>query len=686
MKTSEIVFVILVAVTTGCEDAVPPASKSLAGSDGPTAAASGPAPSPAPAVTPTVSTDAGSGSSAVEGPSLEKPPVEAPPVVSPTATILPVDTTPPGSFEIIEPSRPILTSIGTITWSAADGATAYNALIASDAACGASLASATGLTATHWTPSTTLAPGSYYLCITAQDAAANVRAATPVSVTLAEAHHKGWSEVVATGALLAVDGQEAAPKTLRFAWKPMETNAGTPDGYRIYRSQAAGELGAVVAANVSAGTRSHTDSTAVPGETYYYTVAAMKGDLVLRAPESFAQIRIMAPPANKALVHRWMANRETCASAGRTSDPALHESCAYDGPGSEGGRMDLGHSLLVDIVEAGCAYTPPPGCGDAVNGCRGATVPNNGVGNVGDVFFVDGANAPCHIKGADGVWKSSAHTSSTDPTIRTLTDAEAARMATSRAGAPLLRGYFTPSDVQAACAGQTSGVSGAASRLLSRREALAASAWSEGLTRAEVDDLETGVATGGCSDIWLTSDVMSGDASQAACVSRYGIRGLIGNFEVNSDQVICDYTAQSCTGVESALVPGNRDLEGIDFGDAWGAIQNAGNFYVNGWSLRSEYVTRAVSYFNVPLGLPVRSAATNLLDATPTGSATGEFAPAAWGASELVQDARASWGPFSASFPRMVLSGGKGRYGMSARFHVADVWITFRCGTTVTGD
>lgn len=590
------------------------------------------------------------------------------------APAVPADTAGPGAFQILAPSAPILTALDAIAWSAATEAVSYDVTLARDDACTDIVASAMKLTTTQWPAPELSEPRAYFLCVVAHDAAGNPTPAT-TTFTLATVRHEGWSDVHATGPLVSTRDVELAPAQLRFAWNAMETSLGAPEAYRVYRSTAATVRGEVASAAQAATVISFVDADATPGATYYYTVVAVKSGVELVPKEPHAQIQIVAPPANQALVHRWMANREMCALMQRATDPAQNESCAYSGPASRDGRLDLGHSLLVDMVEAGCDYSPAPACGDAVKGCRGSAAPGAGVGVPGDVYFIDGAaTSACQIKTAGNVWTSASHPSNTDPTQRALTDAQAARLITRKPGAPLFTGYFTPADAQAACASR-------GDRLPSRRESLAASAWASDLSSTQVAEIEAGVAPNGCAGAYTTSDDVTGAASRAACVSRYGIRDLVGNHELNSDQLLCDHTAQTCQGVASAIVPENTDFATLAFGDVLGAAENLGNSYMTGWTLRDDYLTNGLTQFLAPLGLPLRAAAAATYDAMPVtfGGTGGSFDPAKWGAAELLSYAIGSWGAFAESHPRMVTSGNLGRFGLSLRFHVAEVWQTFRC-------
>lgn len=80
------------------------------------------------------------------------------------------------------------------------------------------------------------------------------------------------------------------------------------------------------------------------------------------------EIKVILPPANMALVHRWMANRQACNELGRDGsiDKVAHYTCAFNGFGAKAKGfpwnpsntvVDLGGHLLVDRFELGCNFT-----------------------------------------------------------------------------------------------------------------------------------------------------------------------------------------------------------------------------------------------------------------------------------------------------------------------------------------
>jgi hypothetical protein len=80
------------------------------------------------------------------------------------------------------------------------------------------------------------------------------------------------------------------------------------------------------------------------------------------------EIKVILPPDNMALMHRWMANRQACneLEKGASIDKLAHYTCAYNGFGSRpkgfpwnstNTVVDLGGHMLIDRFELGCNFT-----------------------------------------------------------------------------------------------------------------------------------------------------------------------------------------------------------------------------------------------------------------------------------------------------------------------------------------
>ncbi len=91
--------------------------------------------------------------------------------VVPTDYAWTVDLTPPGAFTIVAPVTPTNDVTPTFTWAASAGAASYRATVASDVACATVVQSLTSSTTS--VTATTIADGSYFLCVRALDAVGN---------------------------------------------------------------------------------------------------------------------------------------------------------------------------------------------------------------------------------------------------------------------------------------------------------------------------------------------------------------------------------------------------------------------------------------------------------------------------------------------------------------------------------
>ena len=80
------------------------------------------------------------------------------------------------------------------------------------------------------------------------------------------------------------------------------------------------------------------------------------------------EIKVILPPDNMALVHRWMSNRQACNELERTGaiDKLANYTCAFNGFGAKAKGfpwnpnntvVDLGGHLLMDRYELGCNFT-----------------------------------------------------------------------------------------------------------------------------------------------------------------------------------------------------------------------------------------------------------------------------------------------------------------------------------------
>jgi hypothetical protein len=206
----------------------------------------------------------------------------------------------------------------------------------------------------------------------------------------------GWSHLKAIGGTnpvtQAIDlTPESASVTLR--WNAISFPSGSADSYNIYRSTSSGGQDFLnpLASSISANARSYTDSTVLAENTYYYVVRPVVGSEVIPpTPSTDLEIEVKVPPANMALVHRWLANREICVEMGLSAhiDRDNNYRCPYLGLANNGGYFDIAKSYYIDMFEAGCNYTTTSATGCSANGCIGASDPpaaDAAYGDPGDV-------------------------------------------------------------------------------------------------------------------------------------------------------------------------------------------------------------------------------------------------------------------------------------------------------------
>ncbi|MAV90268.1 MAG: hypothetical protein CL676_02530 [Bdellovibrionaceae bacterium] len=454
----------------------------------------------------------------------------------------------------------------------------------------------------------------------------------------------GWDDVYATGVKTyasnpgeTTPGDE--PGVVRINWKDWPaSNTCMPEAVKVYRASSAGGVGSLVSSTqypngIPANIRTFTDDT-LQGATsgtvgsptdfakgWYYTlkVTIAGNDYDVTSPASIAEVRVVAPPANMALMHRWIANQEVCGLMNRTTDETNHYRCGYSGWGKSAGNFyDLEQDLLVDRNEMACNFTAQCGAGGnqpCLASEFSTTNPQSAgiAGADGQVFYEDdGTLARCWVK-ISGTW----YESNSGSASLTLADREI--MSTNMAHKPpLVRTSQTRAwdvcQAHSVTLGQVSGFTTASKRLLRNKEWKAAAAWSPDLTDSQIHQTEYGGALGRCN----TSNAHSSDptdrqyvgtyafytgsqTSTNQCQSRYGLQDMTGNvWEWTSDQ-LDSCGASTCVGITSTLDTGNTDMNGFPFDH----VTAPGNGLVNQWNIPTK--SYGANYFNVPLGIPMIS-------------------------------------------------------------------------------
>ena len=248
-------------------------------------------------------------------------------------------------------------------------------------------------------------------------------ATVPAATTIGQFYYRSDTKACYVSTGLGTGNWTAyTPSKVTLAWNPF-TLTGTGSsanvqiaGWNVYRREVGKEYnfstGFLSDANstskmtiANSGTLSFTDSTAIAGKVYYYTVRPVDNIryIATNTPEIFSEVRVIAPPANYTFAHRWMINQEICNKMNMTTsttnkvDPTHNYRCPYVGPGDtliSGVRYyDYGKDLLVDISEAGCPYTAAPACSN--NGCVGMGAPT-GISAIGDSVYYDRSSGLCY--------------------------------------------------------------------------------------------------------------------------------------------------------------------------------------------------------------------------------------------------------------------------------------------------
>ena len=453
----------------------------------------------------------------------------------------------------------------------------------------------------------------------------------------------GWSDIYSVGPKTYASNPTgvtpaAVPGTVRISWADWPaSNTCQPDAVIVYRANASGGSGSIVSntdypSGIPANIKTFTDSTLQGataatvgsptdfGNAWYYRLKVLiaGNSYDVTSPTQIAEARVVAPPANMALMHRWVANQEMCGLMGLTPDSTNNYRCAYSGWGKiTGNYYDMTNDLLVDRGELGCNFTAQ--CGASANqpclaSVFSTTNPQGAAiaGADGQVFYNDdGSNARCYVK-VSGTWREA------NDTNVAMTSTVRAVMSTPMGNKPPIvtigqAASYATCQAYTVSIGQLSTFTSGPKRLLRNKEWKAAAAWSPTLTDAQIVSLENGGA-GNCNTdnahSLSTTDrtyagtkaFYSGSATSTTnCVSRYGIQDLVGNvWEWTSDQLgSCSAGGNTCVGVTSALDTGNTDMNGFPFD----SVTSPGSGLVSEWNIES--MTYGANYFSVPLGIPM---------------------------------------------------------------------------------
>lgn len=338
-------------------------------------------------------------------------------------------------------------------------------------------------------------------------------------------------------------------------------------------------------------------------KTYWYKIVAFLNNtpIAYETTPPDGVLRVVLPPDNMALVHRWMANRDICSRMGLTVQRANKYKCNFDGFTSIGGYYDMEHDLLVDRFELGCNFTrgydnakkcsalsADPNFEGAANDLANGIIAGDCIGkstqNMSNIIAENGAvfyrrDGTCYVN--DSVtsgtsWKSihsleaynTRHDESKfpqyDAAVYPLGTGLAATFSANHSRLPPLANV-TRAPAYRVCASHDIKHKGTKflKRFLRRKEWVASASWSHlaPLNSLESGETESGVLDRDCNsnskggglttlnlnDTRYPHDdssrgLVSGSGgtltpSSEACNSRYGIQDMVGNYKERTSEI-----------------------------------------------------------------------------------------------------------------------------------------------------
>lgn len=486
---------------------------------------------------------------------------------------------------------------------------------------------------------------------------------------------QGWDDVYAVGKKTYYDGNSAENGVIRIKWKEWSgPNTCVPNFVKVFRSNSSGtSLSSGIEVTSGTGVRS-TESTFQDAslldadfeKAWYYGLKAVVAGVEynITTPAQMSEIRVIAPPANMSLVHRWIANQDVCGHLNQTSDPLNNYRCPFGGQGkvtiSGSDYHDMGNDVLVDRFELGCRITANCGAGgntlclsENFSQLKDPASGSGVIAPIGAVYFYNGPVAEsggCHTKTGAGNtnWTSINNASGPQISGKITSEAHAPPLANvTRAKAHLAcqQQSFSLSQVTP-YADNTTDTFPLAKRLMRLKEWRAAASWNRNMSfnqdvysdidqwilYLEADSSLAGdlsgklgkcFASGGKKNSLSLSDRQfllgfepastfetGSKISTNLCQSRYGIQDMVGNVqEWVSDHVTCSSSqGDTCVGVVNTLDADNTEMVGF----AFDGFQGPGNrtyagdptWTTNTWEIDS--VNRnGTTYFNPLLGLPL---------------------------------------------------------------------------------
>ena len=204
--------------------------------------------------------------------------------------------------------------------------------------------------------------------------------------------------------------------SVELSWEPLVVYGnGSITGYNVYRRTSHELFNYDVPINkaiISASATSFVDNSQnswvppVPKTVYFYELRPIIGNIPTDTTGLTKTVRVLVPPANRAFIHRWMANKSICKAIGQISDLENNYRCSYFGPADvhvgSATYFDVQNDFIVDRFEAGCNYSRPIDCrfdDDPYNdkACLGLINPNNEVTASAGKIYYNRRNGICYV-------------------------------------------------------------------------------------------------------------------------------------------------------------------------------------------------------------------------------------------------------------------------------------------------
>ncbi len=565
----------------------------------------------------------------------------------------------------------VTTSSMQINWTHIGGASSYKVYLSSDL--NTSLYTVTA--PTNYFVVTGLTPNTGYSYVVrsvdsngGEDSNTNAVSGTTLSFAVT---HNGWSHVYSVGPRVDFQGTTTETENITLTWRQMTTSSGTLTGYNLYYSDSvAGTYTKINGSAIADGggadiTYSIPVGSLTPGKVYWFKVSAIVDGVesapTPTAPTDHTVIRILYPPQNMALVHRWIVNRTTCNAyqrdigATKGVDVANHYRCEFNGLGStdDGGThyYDIGKDLIVDVNELGCNFS----VGACTSHSVGTTTTTDCVGNGGpgslqaaqnSIYYGRSYTAGCYIQTSSNPaspnWvKLENMDSNTD--IAFTGNNYGSYLAANKVNLPSIK-RINLSQAYRLCESQTVDIdiSGSSTtfrkRTLRRKEYAAASWWPSTLTGGEIYKLESEVTANSCNikdktvgsanlpaysdSHWVVdnssnndSRMPAGTSHTSACRSRFGVQDMVGNVSEIVTDHIQGYSSNPYLDMENTTplfdsnfrndwVNGNGDYLKAHLASS-GVYDQMYTTYNSNLDISSGYQR----YINLPMGIILRCSA-----------------------------------------------------------------------------